>query len=124
MPAPDKLSDAAVLKIARVMHEAVRAYQAALGQETVPGWKQAPKWMKIASRDAVLYRIDNPDASPSDQHDQWLDTKKRDGWVFGPVKNGDKKTHPLMVPYDQLPVEERRKDALVSAIVSSLTRDL
>jgi hypothetical protein len=111
-----------IWKIARVMHEAVRAWQKENGQAEAPPWSRAPQWMKDSSRDAVLWRINNPKAKASAQHDQWMSSKKKDGWKFGKVKDGVKKTHPMMVPYDKLPEFERRKDALVGAVVDSLTK--
>lgn len=112
--------EAHTLKIAQVMHEAVRAWQAANGQPPAPPWGRAPKWMKEASAASVTWRIANPDAPASAQHDQWLATKKADGWTFGKKKDGRRKTHPMMVPYAQLPEFEKRKDALVNALVSAL----
>jgi hypothetical protein len=52
--------DAQIWKIAQVMHEAVRAWQKANGESGAPPWSRAPKWMKDASREAVLWRIANP----------------------------------------------------------------
>jgi hypothetical protein len=115
-----KASEAHTLKIAQVMHEAVRAWQSANGQTPAPPWGRAPKWMKEASAASVAWSIANPDAAASAQHDQWLSTKKADGWTFGKKKDGKKKTHPMMVPYAQLPEMERRKDALVNALVKAL----
>ena len=119
-----KLSDEDIMRIARVMHEAVRAFQASLGQDAVPHWNSAPKWMHKASREAVTFKIENPDAPASAQHDQWMELKLKDGWTFGHEKDARKKTHPLLVPYNELPYEERQKDALVGAIISSLTTPL
>ncbi len=118
------LSESEIMRIARVMHEAVRAFQASLGQPAVAHWNKAPKWMHTASRDAVMFRVNNPDAPASAQHDQWMDSKVKDGWKFGPEKDARKKTHPLLVPYNDLPYEERQKDALVGAIITSLTTPL
>ena len=41
------------------------------------------------------------------------------GWKYGPVKNPDAKEHPCMVPYAELPPEQRRKDALYLAMVKT-----
>jgi hypothetical protein len=109
-----------VARIAQVMHEATRAWQKANGQEPAPPWSRAPKWMKDSSAASVVWRVANPKASASAQHDQWLAQKKLDGWKFGKVKDAQKKTHPMMVPYSQLPEFERRKDALVNAVVDAL----
>jgi hypothetical protein len=54
----------------------------------------------------------------------WCRSKVADGWVFGPVKDADAKTHPCLVPYDALPREQQRKDALFVAVVNALTDTL
>lgn len=41
-------------------------------------------------------------------HDVYVAGKKRDGWKLGPKKDEKKKTHPLLVPYEDLP--ERAKE--------------
>jgi hypothetical protein len=115
-----KRDDAAVARIAEVMHEAMRAWQKANGQAPSPPWNRAPKWMKDSSTASVAWRIANPVAPSSAQHDQWLEQKKADGWKFGKMKDAKKKTHPMMVPYGQLPEFEKRKDALVNAVVDAL----
>lgn len=118
--AATRISTAHALKIARVTHEATRAWQAANGEKTAPAWGRAPQWMKDATAASVAWRIANPDAPASAQHEQWLAVKKADGWTHGKAKDGRKKTHPMLVPYAQLPDVERRKDMLVNAIVDAL----
>lgn len=119
-----QLDDDALWKIAQVMHEAVRAWQAANDQPASPPWSRAPKWMREASREAVIWRLDNPKAPSSAQHDQWVAQKKAAGWKYGKTKSGVKKTHPMMVAYSQLPEVERRKDAMVGALIDSLAKPL
>ena len=109
-----------VERIAQVTHEAMRAWQKANGQAPAPPWSRAPKWMRESSAASVVWRMSNPRTGASAQHDQWLAQKKADGWKFGRVKDAAKKTHPMMVPYSQLPEFERRKDALVNAVVDAL----
>ena len=46
--------------------------------------------------------------------------KVRDGWVYGEVKDGVKKTHPCLVPYNQLSVEQRSKDSLMISSVRAV----
>lgn len=111
----------AIQRIAHVMHEAVRAWQRANGQAPAPPWSRAPKWMKDASVVSIKWRVANPNAPASAQHEQWMAQKKSDGWKFGKAKDAKKKTHPMMVPYRDLPAFEQRKDALVNAVVDALT---
>ena len=110
----------AIQRIAQVTHEVMRAWQKANGQAPAPPWSRAPKWMKESSVASVSWRLDNPNAPTSAQHDQWIAQKKTDGWRFGKMKDANKKTHPMMIPYRSLPLFERRKDALVNAVVDAL----
>ena len=56
-------------------------------------------------------------AAASAQHEAWLSDKVREGWKLGPVKDATKKEHPCMVPYKDLPLEQRIKDHLFKAVV-------
>lgn len=110
----------AIHKIARVVHESLRAWAIANGQVAYPPWMRAPRWMKDSTIKSVLFALNNPDAPASAQHEQWMAQKRADGWVFGPVKDPEKKTHPLLIAYAQLPEVERKKDALLNAVVRAL----
>ena len=109
--------------IARVCHEANRAYCDALGDPSQPGqpaWDEAPDWQVDSAIKGVEFQLANPGASASASHDSWLAQKEREGWKYGRVKNPEKKEHPCMVPYDQLPPEQQAKDRLFVAIVRAL----
>jgi len=43
-------------------------------------------------------------------HDLWVQSKTSSGWRWGPELVLDKKTHPMLLPWDQLPQEYRRVD--------------
>ncbi len=119
-----RIGDEAATRIALVMHEAVRAWQKASAQTAAPPWGRAPKWMKTSSIEAVKWRLTNPNAKISAQHERWVAEKKADGWKHGRRKNGVMKTHPLLVPYGELPEVERRKDALVNAVIDALAKPI
>jgi hypothetical protein len=45
------------------------------------------------------------------EHQGWEEQKRMEGWTYGPPpKDNDKRTHPLLVPYSDLPEEEKDKD--------------
>jgi len=103
--------------VARVVHETIRAYQAALGEAVSPPWEESG-WMQASSREAVEFAMKNP--TPGAQHEAWVQSKQRGGWTYGAVKDESKKTHPSLVPFDQLSEAEQKKDALVIAVVQAL----
>ena len=60
--------------------------------------------------------------TPEESHNGWLAHKEKEGWVYGTIKDAVAKTHPCMVPYSQLPPEQRIKDHLFSTVVREMTR--
>lgn len=115
------LKDALLItQIARVCHEANRAWCEANGDTTQKGWDDAEDWQKVAALKGVTFLMKNPDAPASTTHDEWSEAKVADGWVYGPVKDGVKKTHPCLVPFEDLPEFEQAKDRLFKAVVNSL----
>ncbi len=107
-------------QIARVAHEVNRAYCESLGDTSQREWIVAPGWQRDSAINGVQFHIDNPNAGPDASHVNWMAEKKADGWVFGLVKDPEEKTHPCMVPYDELPQEQRSKDFLFRAVVHAL----
>lgn len=43
-------------------------------------------------------------------HEVWAQTRIRQGWSYGPMRNDELKQHPCLVPYDALPDSEREYD--------------
>ena len=40
----------------------------------------------------------------------WSETRIRQGWTYGEQRNDELKTHPCLVPYEELPEEEKEYD--------------
>lgn len=108
------------LQIAQIVHEANRAYCQAIGEAPYPAWSDAPPEVRDPIIAGVEFRLNNPGVSAADQHQEWLRSKEEDGWTYGPVKDLEKKTHPCMVRYADLPVEQQVKDSLFGSIVDGL----
>jgi len=106
--------------VARVCHEANRGLCLAFGDTSQVPWKDAPANIHVSAIDSVHHALDNPDATPAHQHDNWCAFKRADGWVYGEQKNAAAKTHPCLVPYNELPPEQKAKDYVFQAIVHSL----
>jgi hypothetical protein len=53
-----------------------------------------------------------PSTTPEAEHDSWVRAYEEMGWCYGPVRNREAKTHPDMVPFDDLDILEQEKDAV------------
>jgi len=107
-------------KIARIAHEVNKAYCEALGDKSQVSWEEAPEWQRNSAIDGVAFHITDSDAGPEASHNSWLDQKVKDGWIYGPVKDADKKEHPCMVPFNKLPTEQQAKDFIFRSIVHAV----
>lgn len=106
--------------IARVAHEVNKAYCESLGDNSQPAWENAPQWQKDSALLGVQLHLDNPDACAQASHESWLRQKVADGWVYGPVKDPEAKTHPCILPFDGLPREQQAKDYIFRGVVRAL----
>ena len=43
-------------------------------------------------------------------HEVWAATRISQGWQYGETRNDQLKTHPCLIPYDELPEEEKVYD--------------
>jgi RyR domain len=102
--------------VAAICHEANRAYCLGLGDATQPMWVNAPGWQRDSAIAGVKFHLENPDAAPSHSHECWLAEKEAAGWKWGPEKDPEKKEHPCMVPFHELPLHQQHKDVLFSSI--------
>ena len=106
--------------MAMVCLEVNRAYCQATGDDSQVAWDEAPDWQKETFLNGVAFHLAS-DRSPEESHAEWMTQKQEEGWIFGEEKNEENKTHPCLVPYDELPVEQKVKDFLFAAIVKVLS---
>lgn len=43
-------------------------------------------------------------------HDVWAEERLRDGWTFGDTRNDQRKEHPCLIAYEELPESEKEYD--------------
>jgi hypothetical protein len=112
-----------ITQIARVAYEASCAYAITLGEEPAPTWDQAPQTQRQSLIAGVRAILVNRTVTPRELHGSWMQEKRADGWTYGPVKHARARKHPCLVPYEQLPLEQRLKDHLFRAVVLALSSD-
>ncbi len=104
--------------IARVCHEANRAFCEATGDLSQPTWVDAPEWQTRSAIKGVAGVLAGN--GPEESHKSWLVEKAATGWKYGEIKDPEAKTHPCFLPYDELPPEQKLKDHLFVGIVDAL----
>lgn len=109
-----------IVTIAKVCHEANKAFCESIGDNSQVSWEEAEEWQKESSRNGVLFVLGNSNVTPETVHQNWVNDKLKAGWVYGPVKDPAKKTHPSMVEFSKLSENEKYKDKLFVAIVKAL----
>jgi hypothetical protein len=132
--------------LARDLHEVYRTE--AEFASTRQAWEQLPEELKDANRQQAsrihrllneagfqIYPLQDWDAGRRTfskteiekmaglEHDLWRQAKEADGWTFGRKRDEKSRTHPDLVPWDELPEGEREKNrAVVRQIPPLLAR--
>lgn len=114
-----KLHSAEVEFIARLCHQANKAYCQAIGDHSQVDWEEAPEWQQASAVVGVQLHMNNPDSTPADSHKSWHAHKLLDGWRYGETKDPANKLHPCMVPFEELPQSQQAKDFIFHAIVKA-----
>lgn len=106
---------------ARMCHEINRVMQAMnAGEELSKTWNDYDEDYKEIARRGVRKALEG--STPEEQHEAWLKDKAADGWVYGPVKDFEKKTHPCMVRYEDLDTVDKFKDMMFITVVDEMKR--
>lgn len=100
------------------VYEVARLQAAAVNAPIVPEpWstrdeKFKAQFLELIDRSCGPFRFKNAEEA----HDSWWKAYEDMGWVYGPVRDVEKKTHPDMAPFAQLDWLERIKDAVFVAL--------
>ena len=73
-------------------------------------------------RAGTIWALENPNATPEDNHIAWMRTKASQGYVYGDVLDVANKTHPSMIPFDELSKVEQDKDVMDLLMVKLANR--
>lgn len=107
-------------QIARIAHGAAAELAIVLGDPAMPPWSSFPK----DQQDGVIsgVKAGRYGATPEALHEKWVTEKVAAGWTLGAVKDATTKTHPLLVPFDQLPPGDRAKDYLFAGVCAAMNQ--
>ena len=101
-------------------HEANKTWCLLNGDSSQKSWEDSPQWQKDSAINGVKFRLENFNADIDRMHNNWMEEKIADGWVYGEIKDPEKKEHPCIVPFTELPMEQQIKDALFRSIIHAM----
>ena len=101
--------------IAMVCYAVNNAYRVSLGEMARVSWDKLPE----ENKQNLIKAVENPKA-PEQQHNEWLENKMIEGWVYDKVENLEEKKSPQLVPYQALSEEQKTKDVLFTTIIESM----
>jgi hypothetical protein len=107
---------------ARVVHALFIEMQAVLGDDmpSRPWFSESRKQRKLVL-DGVRRIREQPMLTAKDHHEAWRTGKRAQGWAYDPVKDPAEKTHPDMLPWNELSPEAKDKSVLFLAVVRALS---
>ena len=117
---PSKIPLSQIETIARIAHEINTSYCISHDDFSHFSWRRTPQEIQDCVMDGVLFHLSNKNAIPGLSHENWLRKKRKQGWVYGKRKNIFRKTHPCMLPFNDLPEQQRAKDYIFRRIVHSV----
>lgn len=103
-----------------VVHEFGRTYATMNGIVVHPPFDELPEWQQDAIKEQVFKVLNHQIGSPTQAHDSWVDNMYAEGWRYGAQLDHEKKEHPNICPWDELPEVERFKDVLFFTAVRTM----
>ena len=104
--------------IAELVYEICRVEAELSGRPIVPELYNDRERAFTEQFEKTIERICAEDAAPTTpeaEHDSWWIAYSDMGWVYGPERDPVKKTHPDMIPFNELSKAERDKDEIFLA---------
>lgn len=106
-------------KIAKLIYEATRVEADWSGRSIVPEeWERREEKFREQFVNIINKYISSDKLpTPSKAHASWMHSYFKMGWKYGKTRDTNKKTHPDLIPFEELPRDERDKDAIFLAFV-------
>lgn len=105
-------------KIAELIYEATRLEAEWSKRPIIPEkWNNRDEAFRNQFVDIVRKYIQDGIPTPEEAHNSWMESYFKMGWKYGKERSVENKTHPDLIPFDELPKEERDKDAIFLCLV-------
>lgn len=112
-------------KVTEAIYEAARLEAIWSKRPVIPEpWDQRDQKFKEAMIAVVKQYLTERFPTPEEAHQSWMETYLAMGWKYGPVRDPVAKTHPDLVPYADLPKDEKDKDAVFLAMIYAIRKTI
>lgn len=102
--------------LARVAHEINRQICILNGEQALH-YSDMPRDI-IESMEKTILEMGS--GSLGDSHREWMKVREGQGWVYGPTKCMECKTSPCLVPFEELPYQQKVKDCIFVGIKNAV----
>lgn len=117
--------DLAMDQVAGVTFQMIDAYNVIVdGAEPRTDWWFLPEDEQAMTMQAVTALRDAPEISPQQNHERWVEIMLERGWTIGPEVDLDRKEHPFLIPFEELPPAAKRMNYANYLIVLVLSRPI
>lgn len=72
------------------------------------GYIPSPKDVSDIALDSSVMEL--VEVMAKNVHEVWAESRIREGWRYGVTRNEERKEHPCLIPYEELPESERDYD--------------
>jgi hypothetical protein len=105
-------------EIAKWIYEATRIEAEWNKRRVIPEkWEVRSQEFKEQFIETIKKYFEDELPTPEEAHNSWVNAYKKMGWKYGNVRDVKKKTHPDMIPFEDLPKDEQNKDAIFLSFV-------
>lgn len=100
------------------VYEGARLQAAAMGAPVIPEPYSTREEPFRTQFEKVIEMMSGPErkSTPEELHNDWWQAYVDMGWTYGPTRDPVAKTHPDMIPFEQLGFAEQIKDAVFVAL--------
>jgi hypothetical protein len=107
-------------KIAVIVYEATRIFGDAFGDIARPRVEEASEWRLKGVKFGVERFVKNPDITLEEIHSTWVWGMVLAGWEWGRELDVNEMTHPDLVGYNRLSIQQKVRYRLLEVITKTL----
>ena len=113
------MNEEKIIEVSKVIYEATRLEAEWSKRRIVPEkWEKRDDKFKAQFIDIIgKYLLLKELPTLEEVHNSWMESYIDMGWKYGEVRDVVERTYPDILPFDELPKDEKDKDAIFLAIV-------